>query len=245
VTAGEPLLDGPWIAGHLGEIAFRTGQHLGLAAIAVGIGFVIAFALAAWASRYRRVLPPLIGLAGVVYTIPSLALFAALVPFTGLSLLTAEIPLVLYTQILLLRSISAGFDAMPPEVREAADALGYSGRQRFIQVQLPIAVPLIVAGLRLASVSTIGLVMIVTLIGNNFGGLGLFITEGIAQFFPTKIYVGAGLSVLLAVGADLAFVRLERALAPWAQAGRIAPSAVGAAPGPGPAIAAASSGRGS
>jgi osmoprotectant transport system permease protein len=214
------LIDVGWVAGHLGEIAFRTWQHLGLAAIAVLAGFVIAFGLAAWASRRRRVLPPIIAIAGILYTIPSLALFAALVPFTGLSLLTAEIPLILYTQLILIRAIASGFDAAPAEVLEAADAIGMSARQRFLQVELPIAVPLIVAGLRLASVSTIGLVMVVTLIGNNFGGLGLFITEGIASFFPTKVYVGAVVSVVLAIAADLSFARLERLLAPWAAARR-------------------------
>jgi osmoprotectant transport system permease protein len=217
MTLDEPLVDLAWIAGHLGDIAFRTVQHLALAAIAVLVGFVIAFGLASWAVRHRRVLPPIVAVAGVLYTIPSLALFAALVPFTGLSLLTAEIPLVLYTQLILVRAISAGFDAAPAEVLEAADALGLSRRQRFLEVELPIAVPLMVAGLRLASVSTIGLVMVVTLIGNNFGGLGLFISEGIASFFPTKVFVGAVVSVLLALAADVGFAGLERRLAPWAE----------------------------
>lgn len=215
----ELLLDLGWVSEHLDDIAIRTLQHLGLSAIAVAGGFAIAFALATWAVRHRRVLAPLIAVAGVLYTIPSLALFAALVPFTGLSLLTAEIPLILYTQLILIRSIATGFDAAPAEVIEAADALGYTRRQRFVSVELPIAVPMIVAGLRLASVSTIGLVMVVTLIGNNFGGLGLFIKEGISSSFPTKVYVGAVLSVLLAVGSDLTLARLERVLAPWA-AGR-------------------------
>lgn len=226
----QPILDLAWIGEHLDDIALRTLQHLGLSAIAVAAGFVIAFALAAWAVRHRRVLAPIIAVAGVLYTIPSLALFAALVPFTGLSLLTAEIPLILYTQLVLVRSISAGFAAAPAEVVEAAEAMGYSRRQRFLAVELPIAVPMIVAGLRLASVSTIGLVMVVTLIGNNFGGLGLFIKEGIASSFPTKVYVGTALSVVLAVGLDLAFARLERRVAPWAVARQdalspVAPSA--------------------
>jgi osmoprotectant transport system permease protein len=237
VRPDEPIVDILWIADHLGDIAFRTGQHLGLAAIAVSVGFVIAFGLASLAVRERRILGPTIAVAGVLYTIPSLALFAALVPFTGLSLLTAEIPLILYTQLILVRAISAGYDAAPAEVLESADALGFSRRTRFLEVQLPIAVPLIVAGLRLASVSTIGLVMVVTLIGNNFGGLGLFISEGIAQFFPTKVYVGAVLSVLLAVAADLGFARLERVLVPWAEARRDAlgptgPAMVASASGP-------------
>jgi osmoprotectant transport system permease protein len=230
------MVDVGWIGEHLDDIALRALQHLGLSAVAVVAGFVIAFALAAWAVRHRRALPPIIAVAGVLYTIPSLALFAALVPFTGLSLLTAEIPLILYTQLILVRSIATGFDAAPAEVIEAADALGYTRRQRFVSVELPIAVPMIVAGLRLAAVSTIGLVMVVTLIGNNFGGLGLFIKEGIASSFPTKVYVGTALSILLAVSSDVALARLERRLAPWAAARRdvLVPAAMAAGIRPAP-----------
>jgi osmoprotectant transport system permease protein len=220
MLADQPLVDIGWIGGHAGDIVLRTLQHLGLSALAIGVGFLVAFAVATLAARQPRLLAPLIAGAGVLYTIPSLALFAALVPFTGLSLLTAEIPLVLYTQLVLIRGISAGFAATPPEVLEAADGLGYTRRQRFLAVELPLAIPLIVTAVRLASVSTIGLVMVVTLIGNNFGGLGLFIKEGIASFFPTKVYVGAALSVLLAVAADAALARLERRLAPWSQSSR-------------------------
>ena len=224
MLADQPLLDPAWIGGHAGDIALRTLQHLGLSAVAMVVGFLIAFALATLAARQPRLLAPLVAGAGVLYTIPSLALFAALVPFTGLSLLTAVIPLVLYTQLVLIRGISAGFAATPAEVLEAADGLGYTRRQRFLAVELPIAVPLVITSVRLASVSTIGLVMVVTLIGNNFGGLGLFIKEGIASFFPTKVYVGAALSVLLAVAADLAFVLLEHRLAPWAATPRDNPA---------------------
>ena len=127
-------------------------------------------------------------------------------------------PSALYTLLILVRNIVAGFDAVPPEVREAADAMGMTRLERLRRIELPLAIPLIVAGLRLATVSTIGLVMIVTLIGNNFGGLGLFIKEGIQSFFATEVYVGAVLSVTLAVIADIALVRVERALTPWAHA---------------------------
>ncbi len=213
----EPLLDWSWIAGHLDDIAFRTAQHLALAAIAVAAGAAIAFALALWVRRDRRVHGPITALAGILYTVPSLAMFAALVPFTGLSLLTAEIPLTLYTLQVLIRTFVAGLDAAPREVIEAADGMGYPSLARLRRIELPLAIPLFIAGLRLATVSTIGLVMIVSLIGNNFGGLGLFIREGILSF-PTKVYVGALASVALAVLADLAFVRLERAATPWARA---------------------------
>lgn len=230
MTADQPLLDLVWVGAHLDDLAWRTIQHLGLSVIAVGAGFVLAFLLVALAWRFRPLLPPLIAAAGILYTIPSLALFAALVPFTGLSLLTAEIPLVLYTQLVLIRSVAAGLEATPREVTEAAIAMGHTRRQRFLRINLPIGIPMMIAGLRLASVSTIGLVMVVTLIGNNFGGLGLFIKEGIASFFPTKVYVGALLSVLLAVGVDQALAALERRLAPWQRAAAGSGSVQSAAP---------------
>lgn len=223
----EPLLDLAWIVGHLDDIAFRTAQHLSLAAIAVAAGALISFGLALLIRRRRALDGPITAVAGVIYTIPSLALFAALVPFTGLTLLTAVIPLTLYTLQVLVRAFVNGLAAAPPDVLEAADAMGYPGRERLRRVELPLAIPLIVAGLRLAAVSTIGLVMVVSLIGNNFGGLGLFIKEGLASFFSTKVYVGAGLSVILAVLVDLALVRLERATTPWAR--RAADEALGRA----------------
>jgi osmoprotectant transport system permease protein len=213
----EPLVDWAWIADHLDDIGLRLGQHLGISAIAVAVGLAIAMALALWARRIPGLRGPVTGATGVLYTIPSLAMFAALVPFTGLSLLTAEIPLVVYTLLILFRNIMAGFDGVPDEVREAADGMGYRSGERLRQIELPLAVPLIIAGIRLASVSTIGLVMIVSLLGRNFGGLGVFITEGIQTFFATKVYVGAALSVALAIAADLALVALERRATPWAR----------------------------
>jgi osmoprotectant transport system permease protein len=218
-VSGRPLVDWTWIAEHLDDIAFRTGQHLWLAAIAVAAGFVISFALALAIRRMPSLYGPVTGIAGVLYTIPGLGLFAALVPITGLSLLTAEIPLILYTLLIFVRNIVAGFDSVPHEVLEAADGMGFTRGRRLGTIELPLAIPLIVTALRLASVSTIGLVMIVSLIGDNFGGLGLFIKEGIQTFFPTKIYVGAILSLGLAFAADAAFVLIERALTPWARAG--------------------------
>lgn len=215
--SGRPLIDWTWIGDHLDDIAFRTGQHLWLAAIAVVVGFVISFGLALAIRRAPRLYGPITGVSGILYTIPSLALFAVLVPITGLSLLTAEIPLVIYTLLIFVRSIVAGFRAVPAEVLEAADAMGFTRGRRLRTIEIPLAIPLIVSGFRIASVSTIGLVMIVSLIGNNFGGLGLFIKEGIQTFFSTKVYVGAVLSLVLAFGADALFVGLQRAITPWAR----------------------------
>lgn len=215
---GKPLVDWAWIVDHLDDIAFRTGQHLWLTGIAVIAGFLISFGLALAIRRAPRLYGPITGVAGVLYTIPGLGLFAALVPITGLSTLTAVIPLTLYTLLIFIRNIVAGFESVPPEVIEAADGMGYTGARRLRAIELPLALPLIVTALRLATVSTIGLVMIVSLIGDNFGALGLFIKEGIQTFFPTKIYVGTVLSLGLAFGADAVLVGIERALTPWTRA---------------------------
>ncbi|MGH2511508.1 MAG: ABC transporter permease, partial [Candidatus Limnocylindrales bacterium] len=163
------MIDWSWIGDHLGAIAGRTIQHLELAAISMAIGFAISFGLALIVLARRSTYPLISGLSGVMYTIPSLAVFAALVSVTGLTIYTALIPLVMYTLVILVRNIVAGFDAVPREVLDAADGMGYDRRQRFRRVILPLSVPLIVAGLRLASVSTIGLVTITATLGTAFG----------------------------------------------------------------------------
>ena len=212
----EPLVRWDWLFAHLGPIADRVGQHLYLAAIAVGVGFAISFALAAISIRHRKLYPAVTVLATAAYTIPSFALFAALVTITGLSILTAEIPLVLYTIILFVPNIVAGFDSVPWDVLDAADGMGYTRGQRWWRVELPLAVPLVVAGLRLASVSTIGLVTVSAILGQGFGGLGYYILDGYQRHFTTEILVGGLLSIALAVVADMAFVLLQRLLTPWA-----------------------------
>lgn len=214
-------IDVAWMVDHLDELAYRTLQHILLTAVAVGIGFVISFALAIVAVRRRSTYGPILGITDVLYTIPSLAIFATLVAVTGISLLTVEIPLVMYTLVIYVRNIAAGFDSVPPDVLEAANGLGYSGRQRLWRVEVPLAVPLIVAGLRLATVSTIGLVTVTAILGDSFGGLGYFILEGYRRGFPTELYYGAIPSILLAFGADLLLARLQRAITPWSGAAAV------------------------
>jgi osmoprotectant transport system permease protein len=210
------VIDWGWIGDHLGAMLGRTIQHLQLAAIAVSVGFLISFGLAVLAISYRRTFPLTSGIAGVLYTIPSLAVFAALVSITGLSIYTAEIPLIMYTLVILVRNIVAGFDSVPRDVLEAADGMGYGRVERFRRIVLPLSVPLVIAGLRLASVSTIGLVTITATLGDSFGGLGFFIFEGYQRAFPTEILAGAVPSILLAIGVDIVFVRIQRLLTPWA-----------------------------
>jgi osmoprotectant transport system permease protein len=210
------VIDFAWLTGHLDDLLYRTGQHLALAAIAVGCGLLISFALAVLAVRRRVTYGPILGLTAILYTLPSLALFAVLITVTGISLLTVEIPLILYTLVIFVRNIAAGLDAIPADVLEAADGLGYTRRQRLWRVELPLAVPLIVAGTRLASVSTIGLVTVTSIMGDSFGGLGFFILEGYRRYFPTELYMGALASIALALTVDFLLERLQRSLTPWA-----------------------------
>lgn len=217
MTPGQPFLRPEWIVDNLDQLARRTGEHLLVTFIAVAVGFGISFALALIIRRYPRLYGPVIGLAGTLYSIPSLALFALLIPLTGLSLLTAEIALVSYTLVILVRNIVTALDGVPPDVIEAATAMGYTRGQRLWRVELPIALPIIVAGVRIATVTTIGLVTIATLIG--MGGLGyLIVNIGIQRFFPTATLTGVVAVVLLSVFVDTALLLLQQRLTPWARA---------------------------
>jgi osmoprotectant transport system permease protein len=216
VLPGQQLIDVGWIAGHLGSIVERIVQHLQLTVLPLALGILISLVLAVWAVRQPRVYAPVTAVTGLLYTIPSLAAFAVLRPIFGLSLLTALVPLTTYTLLILVRNFAAGFTSVPAEILEAAEGMGYTRRQRLFRVELPLAVPLIIAGIRLASVTTIGLATIAAVLGDSFGGLGQLITEGIQNFFPTKYLLGAALSVLLAFAADFLFVRVERFVTPWA-----------------------------
>lgn len=209
----QPLIDWGWIGGHLDDILALTVEHLVLAFLAVAIGFAISFALALACVRWRALYGPVTAISGLLYVIPSLALFVALVPITGLTPQTALIALVSYTILILVRSTVAGIDGVPPDTLEAADGMGFTGRGRLWRVEIPLAMPLIVSGLRIAAVTTIGLVTVSALIGQ--GGLGRLINEGLRTSFPTKILVGAVLSVALAVLADVGFLVLLRQLTPW------------------------------
>jgi osmoprotectant transport system permease protein len=211
------MIDWGWIAGHLDDLAAATGEHVLLTSLAVGFGLVISIVLSLLIYRDRRAYAPVTAVAGLIYTIPSLALFALLVPVTGLSVLTAEIGLVGYTLLILVRNIMAGLDAVPAATREAATAMGYSAAGRLLRVEIPLALPVIVAGLRVATVTTIGLVMVTELIGQ--GGLGRLMLRGFVLQNYTAVYAGTVASVLLAVLADVLFLGLLRAATPWRRPG--------------------------
>jgi osmoprotectant transport system permease protein len=209
-------MDWAWLGRNVDDLALRTLDHVVMTVLAISIGTVISFGLVLLIRRRRALHGPILAISGTLYAIPSLALFAVLIPFTGpQSLLAAEIALVSYTILILVRNILAGFEAVPADVLEAADGMGYTRGQRLWRVELPIALPVIIAGLRIATVTIIGLVTVTALIG--LGGLGYVIVElGYRRFNLTATIAGAVGAILLAVIADRAFVLLQGVLTPWA-----------------------------
>jgi osmoprotectant transport system permease protein len=215
MAAGEPFIRWQWIADHLDDIWAQTLQHLWLTVLAVTLGAAISIPVGVYAYRHRRVYAPVTFVSGLLYTIPSLALFVLLLPITGLTTLTAEIGLVSYTLLILIRNTVAGLDSVPEDVKEAARGMGYTRPQLLWGVEMPLALPAIMAGIRIATVTTIGLVTVTAMIGK--GGLGRFILNGLQTFFATATMVGAVLSVLLALAADVLLLGAQRALTPWAR----------------------------
>ena len=214
---GQPVFDWAWIVRNLDNIGARTLDHVVLTVLAVAIGFVISFGLALAIRRNRRLTGPILGISGILYSIPSLAFFMVLIRFTGIgSILTAEIPLVSYTILILVRNTLAGFDAVPADVVEAAEGMGYSRWQRLWRVELPIASPVIIAGLRIATVTTVGLVTVTAFIGVQSLG-SLILNPGLANFFLTAVLVGSLGAIALAVAGDLGFMLLQRLATPWAR----------------------------
>jgi osmoprotectant transport system permease protein len=218
----DPLIKWSWIVDHRGDIWARLLEHIELTVIAVVIGLLVSFPLGVFAYRHKRIYAPVTGVTGTLYTIPSLALFAFLLPYTGLTVTTAEIGLVSYTLLILIRNIVAGLAGVPADAKEAARGMGYSNRQMLWRVELPLAMPVIVAGIRLATVTTIGLVTVTAMIGQ--GGLGFFIRLGFLRFDAvgsTAGIVGAVLSMVLAIGADGLLVLAERYVTPWTRGSRV------------------------
>lgn len=206
-----------WVQRELDTIGDRTLEHLQLTSLSVGLALVVAVLFAAVVRWRRGTYGFLSGLSGLLYTIPSLASFAVLAKVFGLtSLWTPVLALASYALLILLRNTVAGLDAVPAEVREAADGMGFTPTQRFLRVELPLALPVIVAGVRIATVTVVGLVTVTALLGR--GGLGFFILDGIRRsiVFPTEIIVGTVLAIVLAAVLDLVLLGVERALTPWA-----------------------------
>ena len=195
-------------------------EHVKLTLIAVAIGFVLAFALALVTHRYRLLEGPVTIFSAVVYTIPSLALFQLLVPFTGLTVTTVEIALVGYTLLILFRNNLEGLRGVAPDVLEAARGMGYTRGQTLWKVELPLAVPAMMAGLRVAVVSTIALATVAALVIPE--GLGYPIFLALREAFKTEILAAGALAIGLALVADGLLVLLQRVLTPWARVRRTA-----------------------
>jgi osmoprotectant transport system permease protein len=208
-----------WVVDNFDRVFLpRLVEHIELTAIAVGIGFVIAFAAALTAYTFGRLETPIAIVAAFLYTIPSLAFFQLLVPITGLSVTSAEIALVSYTLLILFRNIITGLREVPEDAREAARAMGFTQRQVLWRVDLPLALPAIMAGIRIATVTIISLATVAAYIG--VGGLGEPIFQAIQSGFKTQFVAAGILAVLLALVVDGLLVLLQRGLAPWERARR-------------------------
>jgi len=213
--AANPLLRWSYFIEQWDRIQEALVQHVQLTLLAVGCGFVISALLAFVALRYRWTITPITLFAAFLYTIPSVAFFGVLVAYLGLGLLTALIPLTAFTILILVTNIMDGFQSVPASVREAADGMGLTPSQRLLTVEVPIAVPYIINGLRIATVTTVGLVTVAAIIG--YGGLGRLILDGLRRTFWTPLTIGASLSILLALLFDLLFFALGAWLTPWAR----------------------------
>ncbi|MGD0714331.1 MAG: ABC transporter permease [Gaiellaceae bacterium] len=206
-----------WVRAHWGDtLQPALVQHVELAAIAVAIGFVLASALAFAGFRFRLLDPPIGFFADFLYTIPSLALFQLLVPLTGLTVTTVEIALVSYTLLILYRNMIEGLRGVPPDALEAARGSGFTRLQTLVHVELPLALPAVIAGLRIATVSTISIATVAAFVIPE--GLGRPIFVALEQeVFKTEILTAGGLAVLLALSADAVLVLAQRALTPWSR----------------------------
>jgi osmoprotectant transport system permease protein len=200
------------------ELTYATIQHLWITVVSVVVGLVLAVPLALLARRSPTIESIVVGGTTIVYTIPSLALFSLLLPFTGLSPTTVIIGLALYSLTILVRNVLAGLRAVPDEVVEAARGMGYSTMRLLTRVELPLALPIIMAGLRVAAVSTVALATIGAIV--SYGGLGNLLLQAVGNQFKAQIFAASLLCVVLAVALDLVLVVAQRLLTPWTRHAR-------------------------
>lgn len=204
---------GQYLRDYRHEIQDAFVQHLEITVVAVLAGVLLAFPLALVARRVPRLETVILGGSTAIYTIPSLALLPLLVPFTGLTATTVVIALALYALTILVRSMLEGFKAVPPGVRESAVGLGYGATRRLFLVELPLATPVIMAGLRVATVSTVALTTVGSLVA--YGGLGNLIKDGVTTNFRAELMTAAVLCVVLAVVLDVLVVAVQWSVTPW------------------------------
>lgn len=213
---GNPWLDWDYVRTNRDAILTALEQHVILTVQAVVVALLIAVPLALVARRWRWTAGPIIATTGVLYTVPALALFAILAPYTGVGPRTVLIGLVVYALLVLVRNILAGLDGVPDDVREAARGMGYGGARLLLRIELPVALPSIMAGIRIATVSTVALITIGVIVG--YGGLGQLILRGFQNnFYRAEILTASLLCVLLGLTFDLLLAAATRALSPWAR----------------------------
>ena len=217
-VTGDHAFCWDWVRAHWGDtLGPALWQHVELTAIAVGIGFALAFPLALLAHRFRPLEQPIGVVSALVYTIPSLAAFQLLVPFTGITWTTVEIALVAYTLVILFPNIVAGLRNVPEDVLEAAAGMGLTRAQTLVRVELPLAVPAIIAGLRIAVVSTVAIATIAATLLPKGLGYPMLLALRASTPFKTEIYSTGILAVALALVCDGALVALRAVLVPWAR----------------------------
>ena len=212
------MLRWDWLGRNIDVVLSDLWQHIEITLAALGLGIVIAFPIGLIAYRWRRTYPAILAVTQVLYTIPSLALFVLLINAVGLGAEPVIIGLAIYSLVILVRNLVEGLRGVPPEVTDAATAMGYRETKRLFVVELPLALPAIVAGLRVATVSTISLVSVGALIGS--GGLGQLFIHGFQIDNPIEIWTGIVLTVVLALVFDLLIVGGGRLLTPWTRAAR-------------------------
>jgi osmoprotectant transport system permease protein len=195
------------------ELVDATVQHLWITVVSVVLGLVVALPLALLARRYERLEGGILGIATGLYTIPSLALFPLIVPFTGITPLTVIVGLALYSLTILVRNTLEGLRSVPEEVRESATGLGYSPARLLVSIELPLALPVIMAGLRIATVSTVALTTVGAIVA--YGGLGNLLASGVTEDFKAQIMAASIICVVLAVGLDALLLGAQRILTPW------------------------------
>ncbi|MFG3347363.1 ABC transporter permease [Streptomyces sp. NPDC048018] len=222
MAAANCLVTNDWICGEYlrtrtQELTDATLQHVGITVVSVLLGLVVAFPLALLVRARPRFAGPVLGLTTLLYTVPSLAMFSLLLPFLGLSSALVVTGLVLYSLTILVRGVLAGLAAVPEDTKEAARGMGYGSGRMLWEVELPLAMPALMAGLRMATVSTIALTTVGSIVGR--GGLGNLIEDALPTFFKAQVLAAAVLCVLLAVVADLLLLGLQRLLTPWTRTG--------------------------
>jgi osmoprotectant transport system permease protein len=216
-------VDNDWLCGqywsdYRPELTDTTVQHLWITVVSVLVGLAVAVPLALLARRHPTVESLVVGGTTIIYTIPSLALFSLLLPVTGLSATTVIIGLALYSLTILVRNVLAGLRAVPEEVVESARGMGYSDARLLTRVELPLALPVMMAGLRVATVSTVALVTVGSIV--SYGGLGNLMLRAVNTQFKAQILAASLLCVLLAVALDLLLVVVQRFLTPWTRHAR-------------------------